>query len=101
VLVFCLNFFDILNEQAGIKVWIITGDKQETAVNIGYSCRLLTREMKLICIQAKCDEECEEQLQNAIKKCEVSISIRILMFISNYRNESKRMKKRNVILFSF
>lgn len=71
-----------MNEQAGIKVWIITGDKQETAINIGYSCRLLTKEMKLIRIQAKSDEECEEQLRNAIEECEVSISIRIFVFIS-------------------
>ncbi|MBN3303156.1 AT8B1 ATPase, partial [Amia calva] len=28
-------------QQAGIKVWMLTGDKRETAVNIGYSCRLL------------------------------------------------------------
>ena len=27
--------------QAGIKLWILTGDKQETAINIGYSCKLL------------------------------------------------------------
>jgi len=26
---------------AGIKIWVLTGDKQETAVNIGYSCQLL------------------------------------------------------------
>lgn len=26
---------------AGINVWMLTGDKQETAINIGYSCRLL------------------------------------------------------------
>ena len=26
---------------AGIKVWVLTGDKQETAINIGFSCRLL------------------------------------------------------------
>ncbi|CAM1330633.1 ATP8B2 (predicted) [Pycnogonum litorale] len=30
---------------AGIKIWILTGDKQETAINIGYSCELLTDEM--------------------------------------------------------
>lgn len=24
--------------KAGIKVWVLTGDKVETAVNIGYSC---------------------------------------------------------------
>lgn len=27
--------------KAGIKLWILTGDKIETAVNIGYSCGLL------------------------------------------------------------
>ena len=28
-------------KQAGIKVWVLTGDKIETAINIGYSCKLL------------------------------------------------------------
>uniref|UniRef100_A0A1D1ZDI5 Phospholipid-transporting ATPase n=1 Tax=Anthurium amnicola TaxID=1678845 RepID=A0A1D1ZDI5_9ARAE len=36
--------------QAGIKIWVLTGDKLETAVNIGFSCNLLRREMKLIII---------------------------------------------------
>ncbi|EDV26490.1 uncharacterized protein TRIADDRAFT_23045 [Trichoplax adhaerens] len=31
--------------QANIKIWVLTGDKQETAINIGYSCRLLTESM--------------------------------------------------------
>ncbi|XP_034946393.1 phospholipid-transporting ATPase ID isoform X2 [Chelonus insularis] len=30
---------------AGIKLWVLTGDKQETAINIGYSCQLLTDEL--------------------------------------------------------
>jgi phospholipid-transporting ATPase len=33
---------------AKIKVWVLTGDKQETAINIGYSCRLLQQGMDLI-----------------------------------------------------
>ena len=28
-------------KQAGIKIWVLTGDKMETAINIGFSCRLL------------------------------------------------------------
>lgn len=32
---------------AGIKVWMLTGDKFETAKNIGYSCKLLTDDMVL------------------------------------------------------
>ncbi|KAI8090920.1 uncharacterized protein B0P05DRAFT_463626 [Gilbertella persicaria] len=39
--------------EANIKVWVLTGDRQETAINIGYSCKLLTEEMDLVV----CDEE--------------------------------------------
>lgn len=34
--------------EAGIKIWILTGDKIETAKNIGFSCGLLTQDMELI-----------------------------------------------------
>ncbi|XP_054646109.1 phospholipid-transporting ATPase IC isoform X1 [Dunckerocampus dactyliophorus] len=34
--------------QAGIKVWVLTGDKKETAVNIGYSCKLLDPDTRLL-----------------------------------------------------
>ena len=27
---------------AGVRVWVLTGDKQETAINIGHACRLLS-----------------------------------------------------------
>uniref|UniRef100_A0A6I8PPN7 Phospholipid-transporting ATPase n=1 Tax=Ornithorhynchus anatinus TaxID=9258 RepID=A0A6I8PPN7_ORNAN len=30
---------------ANIKIWVLTGDKQETAMNIGYSCKLLSDDM--------------------------------------------------------
>ena len=32
-------------QNAGIKIWVLTGDKQETAINIGYSCQLLTDDL--------------------------------------------------------
>uniref|UniRef100_A0A8C0FNV7 Phospholipid-transporting ATPase n=1 Tax=Bubo bubo TaxID=30461 RepID=A0A8C0FNV7_BUBBB len=31
-----------------IKVWVLTGDKQETAMNIGYACKLLTDDMEIL-----------------------------------------------------
>uniref|UniRef100_A0A8C3AA08 Phospholipid-transporting ATPase n=1 Tax=Cyclopterus lumpus TaxID=8103 RepID=A0A8C3AA08_CYCLU len=34
--------------KADIKIWVLTGDKQETAENIGYSCNMLREEMKEI-----------------------------------------------------
>lgn len=34
--------------KADINVWVLTGDKQETAINIGYSTQLIVQEMTLI-----------------------------------------------------
>lgn len=49
---------------AGIKIWVLTGDKQETAINIGYSCQLLTDDMaEVFIIDAQSAVEVEEQLQ--------------------------------------
>ena len=31
--------------KAGVKVWVLTGDKMETAINIGYACALLKNDM--------------------------------------------------------
>ena len=33
---------------AGVRTWVLTGDKQETAINIGYACELLTPTMYTI-----------------------------------------------------
>ncbi|KAK6150195.1 hypothetical protein DH2020_017720 [Rehmannia glutinosa] len=32
--------------QAGLKIWLLTGDKKETAVNIGFACSLLRHDME-------------------------------------------------------
>jgi len=47
---------------AGIKVWVITGDKQETAINIGIACRLITDTDRLMLL----NEECKENLKRKI-----------------------------------
>ena len=35
-------------KKAGIKFFILTGDKKQTAVNIGRSCGLVDREAKIV-----------------------------------------------------
>lgn len=37
-------------QMAGIKVWVLTGDRQETAINIGMSCRLISESMGLVVV---------------------------------------------------
>ena len=52
---------------AGIKIWVLTGDKQETAINIGYSCQLLTEEMEeVFVVDGEVYVEVETQLQQAL-----------------------------------
>ncbi|PPS07619.1 hypothetical protein GOBAR_AA13025 [Gossypium barbadense] len=49
--------------RAGIKMWVLTGDKMETAINIAYACNLLNNEMKQFIISSETDaiREVEER----------------------------------------
>ncbi|PWA03150.1 hypothetical protein BB558_000672 [Smittium angustum] len=38
---------------AGIKIWVLTGDKMETAINIGFASNLLTKDMELWTLDGK------------------------------------------------
>ena len=40
-------------KSAGIHVWMLTGDKEETAMNIAYSCGLLDQDSRVICFGGK------------------------------------------------
>lgn len=69
--------------QANIKIWVLTGDKQgqaqvyeflhvpyvhfsiETAINIGYSSKLLVEEMRVFIINAEDKAAVEKQLIDA------------------------------------
>src|SRR5690606_30602412 len=46
--------------RAGIKLWVLTGDKVETAINIGFSCNLLNNDLELIHIKVDEDENADE-----------------------------------------
>lgn len=50
-------------QAAGIKIWVLTGDKMETAINIGYSAQLLTDTMQeVFVIDGLSIKEVKEQL---------------------------------------
>ncbi|KAJ2725620.1 phospholipid transporting ATPase [Coemansia sp. Benny D115] len=53
---------------AGIKLWVLTGDKTETAINIGYSCNLLNNDMQLIVVKGQDRETTREQLERALRE---------------------------------
>ena len=50
--------------RANIKLWMLTGDKRETAVNIGHSCRLIKDYSKVITLDYN-DPELQETMASA------------------------------------
>jgi len=56
--------------RAGIKLWVITGDKQETAINIGYSSNLISSEMDVVIINGTTSDMTEAIINDAIKERE-------------------------------
>lgn len=53
-------------QQAGIKIWILTGDRQETAINIGLSCRLISESMNLVIINTETQAETVDLLNKRL-----------------------------------
>eukprot|EP00002_Diphylleia_rotans_P002255 TRINITY_DN1142_c0_g1_i3.p1 TRINITY_DN1142_c0_g1~~TRINITY_DN1142_c0_g1_i3.p1 ORF type:complete len:1128 (-),score=228.66 TRINITY_DN1142_c0_g1_i3:381-3764(-) len=56
-----------LLRRAGLKIWVLTGDKQETAINIGRSCRLIGDEMEVVIINEKTAESTSQSLKTQYK----------------------------------
>ncbi|THX35558.1 phospholipid-translocating P-type ATPase [Aureobasidium pullulans] len=56
--------------QAGIKLWVLTGDKVETAINIGFSCNLLGNDMDLIVLNIQ-----DENLATAEAELDKNLAI--------------------------
>ncbi|KAH6914262.1 calcium transporting ATPase [Coprinopsis sp. MPI-PUGE-AT-0042] len=49
-------------QMAGIKVWVLTGDRQETAINIGMSCRLISESMNIVTVNEETAQDTAEFL---------------------------------------
>ncbi|OJJ01405.1 hypothetical protein ASPVEDRAFT_40983 [Aspergillus versicolor CBS 583.65] len=52
-------------QTAGIKIWVLTGDRQETAINIGMSCKLVSEDMTLLIVN---EDNAEATRDNLTKK---------------------------------
>jgi magnesium-transporting ATPase (P-type) len=55
-------------KDANIKVWMLTGDKEETAVNIGFSTGLINNNVEQLFINASRKSDIFAQLNEA-KNC--------------------------------
>uniref|UniRef100_H3AEG9 Phospholipid-transporting ATPase n=1 Tax=Latimeria chalumnae TaxID=7897 RepID=H3AEG9_LATCH len=67
--------------EAGIQIWVLTGDKQETAVNIAHACKLLHQKDIVFTINTESKETCESILDCALQE------------VKNYSNVQQRQSK--------
>ncbi|XP_042316513.1 phospholipid-transporting ATPase VA isoform X2 [Sceloporus undulatus] len=60
--------------QAGLQIWVLTGDKQETAINIAYACKLLDHDEEIITLNADSPEMCATLLEQHLHCLESTFS---------------------------
>lgn len=56
-----------LFQKAGIKIWVLTGDKLETSLEMGKLCRVVTPGMKEVILQAVTRDEMTQRLDAALQ----------------------------------
>jgi phospholipid-translocating ATPase len=54
--------------EAGIKLWIATGDKMQTAIEIGFSCNLLNSDQDILVISADTAGGARTQIETGLAK---------------------------------
>lgn len=67
-------------KDAGIKVWVLTGDKIDTAINIGYSCGLLNNFMVKHIVTEEKENELDKKLKEIISQMDKDEKEVILFF---------------------
>jgi len=70
--------------KAGIKVWVLTGDKQETAINIGLSSNVIKDDMELMICNGDRDWLISFLKTNMAEKLENGTPPNVLFFIFIY-----------------
>ena len=80
---------------ANIKVWMLTGDKVDTAINIGFSCSLIDPSMTLL---RACGEDGEMAVDH--DKCPTADAIteKLLQLMSKAKEETAKVRKRSNVI---
>lgn len=63
--------------ETNIKVWVLTGDKQETAIEIGKSCKLIQQDMSLEILTSSSEKEFRDRLLLLVKKLNLNMGIKV------------------------
>ena len=61
-------------QEAGIKIWVLTGDRQETAINIGMSCKLISEDMTLLIVNEESSTATRDNIAKKLNAIESQAS---------------------------
>nr|XP_026651075.1 probable phospholipid-transporting ATPase VD isoform X1 [Zonotrichia albicollis]XP_026651076.1 probable phospholipid-transporting ATPase VD isoform X1 [Zonotrichia albicollis] len=62
--------------KAGIKIWMLTGDKRETAVNIAYACKLLEPEDRIFTLKSQTRNACALVMSKILEDIQKNASVK-------------------------
>ncbi|XP_020276843.1 phospholipid-transporting ATPase 3 isoform X2 [Asparagus officinalis] len=76
--------------KAGIKIWVLTGDKMETAINIAYACNLINNSMKQFIISSETDAIREAEEKGDLAEIARCIRDTVKQDLERYLEEAKQ-----------
>jgi len=66
---------------ADIKIWVLTGDMQNTAINIAYACNLLSDSLHQYILNSEKEDECLATFESFIEEASVNINQKFALII--------------------
>ncbi|PKA49367.1 Phospholipid-transporting ATPase 3 [Apostasia shenzhenica] len=77
--------------KAGIKIWVLTGDKMETAINIAYACNLINNGMKQFIISSETDTIREAEDRGDLVEISRVIKDSVKQDLDRYLEEAEQL----------
>lgn len=86
--------------RANIKMWMLTGDKRETAINIGHSCRLIKDYSQITILDStENSEEIEQQMASTILSITSGIAHSVIIIDGQTLSDLESRGKTSSTLF--
>ena len=79
---------------ANIRIWVLTGDKEETAIEIGKSCNLIQSNMELIKLSCNSCSEITDKLE----KYNMLFSLQFKSFIDLENTKKQKTQKTAIVI---
>ena len=86
---------------ANIKIWMLTGDKMNTAYNIGLSCNLISTNMKIftICgVEMKINDKMEMENKDECERVIIDFAKEFNMFKENFDSMDKKFQNFGILV---